>query len=185
MNSPKGHAPAVGLISNEISSKQKFDSQITRRGFCGSVLLSSAALMTGTDSLSAAASARENYQSYPPAKIEGAQALLPGSSLYFYFPKKTDPAVLIRSEEGEYYAFSQKCSHMGCSVTYDRARRCLECPCHRGTYDSRTGFVMFGPPKRALNPIFLEMRAGGEVWAVGKGIGGDERVLIAGRVSES
>jgi cytochrome b6-f complex iron-sulfur subunit len=155
-------------------------SLITRRGFCGTALLTSAGLAIGLETLKSEASAGASYDGYPPSKIEGAAALLPGSCLYFYYPRKTDPAVLIRSREGEYYAFSQKCSHMGCSVTFDRSRGCLECPCHRGTYDGRTGFVLFGPPRRALSPIFLEMRAGGEVWAVGQGIGGDERVVVAG-----
>ena len=152
---------------------------ITRRGFCGTALLTSAGLVIGLETFKTDASAGNGYDGYPPSKINGAESLLPGLCLYFYYPKNIDPAVLIRSQEGEYYAFSQKCSHMGCSVTFDRSRGCLECPCHRGTYDGRTGFVLFGPPRRGLNPIFLEMRAGGEVWAVGRGIGGDERVVVA------
>ena len=155
---------------------------ITRRGFCGTALLTSASLFVGLEAFKTDASAGDSYGGYPPSRITGAETLLPGSCLYFYYPKNTNPAVLIRTQEGEYYAFSQKCSHMGCSVTFNRSRGCLECPCHRGTYDGRTGFVMFGPPRRGLSPIFLEMRAGGEVWAVGQGIGVDERVVVAGNL---
>ena len=94
-----------------------------------------------------------------------------GMSLYFEYPTRKDPAVLLRTAEGEYTAFSRKCSHAGCSVEFDGARRCLKCPCHLGTFDARLGYVMYGPPRRPLDQIVLQMRAGGQVWAIGKSIG--------------
>ena len=36
--------------------------------------------------------------------------------------------------------------------------------------------VVFGPPPRPLDQIVLQVRAGGEVWAVGKRLGGDTNV---------
>ena len=96
---------------------------------------------------------------------------MPGSFLYFSYPTANDPAVLVRAHDGEYLAYSRKCAHLGCSVDFDPQRRCLKCPCHQGAYDPRTGYVMFGPPPRPLDQIVLQMRAGGEVWAVGKRIG--------------
>jgi nitrite reductase/ring-hydroxylating ferredoxin subunit len=36
-------------------------------------------------------------------------------------------------------------------------------------YDLQTGDSLFGPPRRPLTRINLELRPGGEVWAVGKG----------------
>jgi Rieske Fe-S protein len=62
---------------------------------------------------------------------------------------------------------------LGCSVDFDSARRCLACPCHRGVYDAQTGYVVYGPPPRPLDQIVLQMRAGGELWAVGRRTGGD------------
>jgi len=56
-------------------------------------------------------------------------------------------------------------------VDFDAARRCLKCPCHQGTFETRMGHVMYGPPKRPLDQIVLQLRAGGQVWAVGKSIG--------------
>lgn len=145
---------------------------ITRRRFCGSVLLVSSAAALGATRINAlAAQPRDTLIAYPPMKIEGAERVLPGGSLYFSYPNHNDPAVLVRSPEGEFSAYSRKCAHLGCSVEFSAARRCLACPCHQGTYDSRTGFVLFGPPVRPLDQIVLEMRAGGQVWAVGKSIG--------------
>src|SRR4029077_16561738 len=102
------------------------------------------------------------------------------SSLYFEYPTRKDPAVLLRLSEGQYSAFSRKCSHAGCSVEFDAAGRCLKCPCHRGMFDARVGYTMYGPPQRPLDQIVLQMRAGGEVWAVGKCIGKN-----AGRFAQS
>jgi len=114
---------------------------------------------------------QESEIAYPPRKIEGAEQLIVGSSLYFEYPTRNDPAVLLRSMEGEYMAYSRKCSHAGCSVEFDPGRRCLKCPCHRGTFDARMGYVIFGPPQRPLDQIVLQMRSGGQVWAIGKSVG--------------
>lgn len=149
------------------------NASITRRTFCNRALLTSAGVMLAASEIK---SQKENLMVYPPQRIEGAERLIAGSFLYFDYPKAGDSAVLIRSSEGQYLAYSRKCAHLGCSVDYDNARRCLVCPCHRGVYDSRTGSVLFGPPPRPLNQIVLEMRAGGEVWAVGRRIGGDTNV---------
>ena len=145
---------------------------ITRRRFCNRVLLASSALALGASSLKVAGAAqRESELAYPPMKIAGAESLLPGAFLYFSYPTTRDSAVLLRAQDGQYSAFSRKCAHRGCSVDFNAARQCLTCPCHQGAYEARTGMVIFGPPPRPLDPIVLQMQAGGQVWAVGKGIG--------------
>ena len=155
----------------------KGNAGITRRTFCNRTLLTSAGVMIATKEInSQKASQVQNLAVYPPRRIEGAEQLIAGSYLYFDYPKAGDAAVLIRSGEGQYLAYSRKCAHLGCSVDYDKTRGCLVCPCHRGVYDSRTGYVLLGPPPRPLNQIVLEMRAGGEVWAVGRRAGGDSNV---------
>jgi Rieske Fe-S protein len=145
--------------------------QIDRRSFCGRALITSAGVVLTTKALSATPSIEQNLAVYPPQKIEAAERLLPGSFLYFNYPRRENQAVLVRGKDGEFVAFSRKCAHLGCAVEFDSTRRCLACPCHRGTYDSRTGYVIYGPPPRPLDQIILQVRAGGEVWAVGKTIG--------------
>ena len=146
--------------------------QITRRTFCNELLLTSTGIvLTASSVVGETLSPQDSMLAYSPVKIEGAAELLPGSSLYFEYPTRNDPAVLVRSSEGEYAAFSRKCSHAGCSVEFDGARQCLKCPCHLGAFDTRVGYVVFGPPKRPLDQIVLQMRAGGQVWAIGKIIG--------------
>jgi Rieske Fe-S protein len=147
-------------------------SDITRRRFCNRMLLASSAFAFGANCLNVEGAVRPGALiAYPPMKLEGAERLMPGSFLYFNYPTRNDAAVLVRAQDGEYFAYSRKCAHLGCSIDFHEARQCLICPCHQGAYDARTGFVLFGPPPRPLDPIGLQMRAGGQLWAVGKGIG--------------
>lgn len=152
------------------------DKAITRRRFCNSALLASTTLAFAAGELRAQGLNRDDVLlEYPPLKIEGAESILPGSFLYFSYPTSNDAAVLMRTSDGQYLAYARKCAHRGCSVDFSAARRCLVCPCHHGAYDARTGFVLFGPPSRPLDSIALQMRTGGQVWAVGKTIGNSNR----------
>jgi len=148
---------------------QNEQSHTTRRAFCADLLLTSTGLMLAVPSVTKAI-AQDSMIAYPPRKIDGAELLLPGSSLYFNYPTRNDSAVLLRFSDSEYRAYSRRCSHAGCSVEFDERSRCLMCPCHRGAYDARRGQVMFGPPRRSLDEIVLEVRAGGNLWAVGKSL---------------
>jgi Rieske Fe-S protein len=140
----------------------------TRRAFCAELL--STGLLLAAPNVAKVTAAQDATVAYPPRKIEGAELLLRGSTLYFTYPTRNDPAVLLRLSESEYRAYSRRCTHSGCSVDFDGRSRYFMCPCHRGTFDARAGRVMFGPPQRPLDEIMLEVRAGGHLWAVGKSI---------------
>lgn len=150
--------------------------QTDRRTFCTGLLLTSTGLMLAPN-VTRTAAAQESSVRYPPRRIEGAELLLPGSSLYFNYPTRNDPAILLRFSDSEFRAYSRRCSHAGCSVDFDAANRCLRCPCHRGAYDARMGNVLLGPPRRPLDEIVLEMRAGGQLWAVGKSFGSNAEIV--------
>jgi Rieske Fe-S protein len=145
------------------------EAQVTRREFCNFLGLTSAALFVGAAGFAgkAALDARERPE-FSSAKVEGAETLAPGSSLNFNYPTTKDSAILIRTMDGELHAFGQKCTHLSCPVYFERAHQRLECPCHDGAFDAKSGNVLYGPPPRALDPIRLEMRSNGEVWAVGR-----------------
>lgn len=147
-------------------------SHTSRRRFCTDLLLTSTGLVVvAAPTTTKILAAQDSMVAYPPRKIENAETVLPGSSLYFNYPTRNDPAVLLRLSEGEYRAYSRRCSHGGCSVDFDAPSRCLKCPCHQGAYDARLGHVMFGPPRRPLDEIVLQVRSGGYVWAIGKSFG--------------
>ena len=154
-------------------------SHTSRRTFCAGLMLTSAGLVLTRPAQSKATSAQDSI-AYPPRRIEGAETLLPGGSLYFNYPTRNDPAVLLRLSDGEYTAYSRRCTHAGCSVDFDAPGKCLKCPCHRGMFDARMGYVIFGPPRRPLDEIILQMRAGGQLWAIGKNFGRDGEVITEG-----
>lgn len=151
---------------------------VTRRGFCNRLLITSAALVVGAGQASSATTKDLAFPSHRPMKIEGAERMAPGSFLLFAYPNRTDAAILVRTNDGKYFAHGQKCSHLGCSVNFNREQGCLQCPCHLGAYDLKNGSVLHGPPRRPLDRIFLEQR-GGEVWAVARTNDFDAFVHIA------
>src|SRR5262249_5791531 len=114
-------------------------------------------------------------QSLPAAHIDGAGSLTPNSALNFSYPTSKDSAILIRTVDGAYHAYGQKCTHLSCPVYYSREHRRLECPCHEGAFDAATGNVLHGPPPRPLDVIEVEVR-GGEIWAIGRKASGDEQI---------
>jgi nitrite reductase/ring-hydroxylating ferredoxin subunit len=140
-----------------------------RREFCNTLALGAVALLAAPSLAKQTVVAQQRALHYPACRIEGAESLPPGSALVFHYPTERDPAVLVRAQTGEFYAYGQRCTHRACSVNFDRRTNRFECPCHRGAFDLATGQVLQGPPRRPLEQIELELRAGGEVWAVGKG----------------
>lgn len=143
------------------------EAQVTRREFCNFLGLTSAALFVGAAGFSAAAAIEAQQVSvFMPTKIEGAETLAPGASLNFRYPEK-ESAILVRSLDGSYHAFGQKCTHLSCPVYFERGNQRLECPCHEGAFNAETGAVLYGPPPRSLDTVKLELR-GNEVWAVGR-----------------
>ena len=144
------------------------EAQVTRREFCNFLGLTSAALFVGAAGFAgkAALDARE-AAALPAAHIEGAEVLAPNSSLNFSYPTERDSAILVRTADGAYHAYGQKCTHLSCPVYYSRDHRRLECPCHEGAFNAATGDVLYGPPPRALDAIEVEVRDG-QVWATGR-----------------
>ena len=144
------------------------EAQVTRREFCNFLGLTSAALFLGASGFAAKASfdARESV-SLAAAYIEGAETLAPNSSLNFNYPTERDSAILIRTADGAYHAYGQKCTHLSCPVYYARNDQRLECPCHEGAFNAATGEVLYGPPPRPLDVIELETRDG-QIWAIGR-----------------
>jgi nitrite reductase/ring-hydroxylating ferredoxin subunit len=153
------------------------EAQVTRREFCNFLGLTSAALFVGSAGF-AGKSVLDASQAevFSPAKIEGAEMLAPGTSLNFRFPTERDTAILVRTLDGTYHAYGQKCTHLSCPVYFERKTQRLECPCHEGAFDARDGNVLYGPPPRPLDSIALETRASGEVWATGRIPGTTERI---------
>ena len=151
------------------------EAQVTRREFCNFLFLTSTALFAGAAGFSAKSyyeAKRERAFSAMP--IDGAVELQPGSALNFHYPDQNETAILVRSKDGSYAAFGQKCTHLTCPVHYGKGDDCLECSCHEGGIDTKTGEVLYGPPPRPLDKVDVEMR-NGQLVAVGREVRGNER----------
>jgi nitrite reductase/ring-hydroxylating ferredoxin subunit len=159
---------ATAPYQAEFPYERDEEAQVTRREFCNFLGLTSAALFVGAAGFAAKAAldARKS-ESLTPAIINGADALAPNSSLNFNFPTERDSAILVRTADGAYHAYGQKCTHLSCPVYYSRDHQRLECPCHEGAFDAATGNVLYGPPPRALDTIEVETRDR-QVWAIAR-----------------
>lgn len=166
---------ATAPHQKEFPYERDEEGQVTRREFCNFLFLTSSALLLGAIGFAGKSVYDAQFeQVYPQTQIQGASELQPGAALNFHYPREEDTAILIRDRDGEFYAYGQKCTHLSCPVYYDKESAHLECPCHEGGFDVKTGRVLYGPPPRPLDQIALEMR-GTEVWAIGRKASNDEQ----------
>ena len=98
-------------------------------------------------------------------KICRAEELAPGNSFLFTYRDPQDRCVLIHTASGEWRAYRQTCTHLGCAVRWDG--KGLECPCHNGYFEVEQGFPVQGPPTRPLSRLRVEVMADGQVWVRG------------------
>lgn len=102
-----------------------------------------------------------------PEEVQVCKAadLAPGNSFLFTYRDETDRCILIRTAQGEWRAYRQACTHLGCAVVWDG--RQLECPCHNGAFEVEQGFPLQGPPQRPLSRLAVDLRPDGWVWIKG------------------
>ncbi len=83
-------------------------------------------------------------------------AIQPNTGKIFQFGE--DPALLVRTAEGELRAFSARCPHLNCTVQYDSEQRQIVCACHGGVFDLN-GKNIAGPPPKPLVTYSVNVRS--------------------------
>ncbi|HSK23999.1 MAG TPA: Rieske (2Fe-2S) protein [Egicoccus sp.] len=141
------------------------EEQVTRREFARFLVLASAAFAAGTAVIAGWTSIRKPLRG-TPTELLPLDDLPVGGSYVFNYPSRDHPAIMLRLDDDVLVAFSQKCTHLGCTVFHEPERAELVCPCHEGFFDERTGEVTAGPPELPLPKIELEVRDG-TIWALG------------------
>jgi len=65
--------------------------------------------------------------------------------------------MLVRTGKREVKAISTVCTHLGCTVFWQKDRQEFFCPCHNGRFD-KNGVVLEGPPPAPLDlyPVEIE-----------------------------
>ena len=64
---------------------------------------------------------------------------------------------LARQQDGGFIALSLRCTHLGCSVSWEEEKKRFICPCHSSAFDIN-GDVLNPPAPRALDyyPVMIE-----------------------------
>ena len=90
--------------------------------------------------------------------------LQPNTGKIFQFGD--DPALIVRTAEGELRALSARCTHLNCTVQYSTDERQIVCACHGGVFDLN-GKNVSGPPPKPLTAYSVNVR--GDEIVVSKG----------------
>ena len=100
----------------------------------------------------------------PPANAEPATDSIIAGKVTEFKPNTgavlkfgTRPAILIRTTDGGFRAFTAVCTHLECTVQYKPETSQIWCACHNGLYDL-AGNVVSGPPPRPLESFAVNLR---------------------------
>jgi glycine/D-amino acid oxidase-like deaminating enzyme/nitrite reductase/ring-hydroxylating ferredoxin subunit len=86
------------------------------------------------------------------SRVDGVDAIAPGAGGVIQRGKQK--IAVWRDDDGTPHALSAKCTHEGCTVTWNNADRTWDCPCH-GSMFERDGRVRHGPAVEPLAPAKL------------------------------
>jgi nitrite reductase/ring-hydroxylating ferredoxin subunit len=142
------------------------DHYVERRDFMKFMVLTSLALTAGQFWI-----ATQNWwrrrRGVPEIRQIAALDELPvGGAMTFTYPGPQDDCLLVRVSDDALVAYSQKCTHLSCAVRPLLQEGLIECPCHKGYFDLRSGHPVAGPPRRPLSVVNLDVRDG-NVYATG------------------
>jgi cytochrome b6-f complex iron-sulfur subunit len=70
--------------------------------------------------------------------------------------------VIVLQAQDQILAFSAKCTHEGCTVTYQPGQSAIWCPCHDGRFDL-SGHVLSGPPPKPLTKYLAKRQPDGGI----------------------
>jgi Rieske Fe-S protein len=165
MNDREPPAPAW---STDFPYEAAAEEEVTRREFARYLVAGAAVMAAGNVGFAAWTQLRSINTGEPRAVVR-LDAVAIGDTYLFQYPGDQDPAILVRLADQDVVGFSQKCTHLGCVVFYQRDESRWHCPCHEGNFDTRSGAVLSGPPTRPLGRIDLEIR-GDTIWALGRDV---------------
>ena len=169
---PKPGSSTTPVWAEEFSVHGAEDAYVQRRQFTKFLVLTSFGMVAGNGWIWLKALTAEERATWPQIVIGHASEIPPGTVRFFSYPEETDPCILVRRTNGEFTAFSQKCTHLSCAVYYAAEKDRLECPCHEGYFSASNGRVLQGPPPRPLPQVVLEQR-GDDLVAVGLTLHGE------------
>lgn len=133
---------------------------VTRREFVKFMCVVSGGLAAGTGLLALKNRILPHRTFSGEHRVCALDELPVGGTRGFTLPDDPAPYIVIRLEDDTLRAFEQKCTHLACAVYYKPGTGKIECPCHKGYFDARTGAVLQGPPPRPLASLRVLVRDG-------------------------
>lgn len=101
--------------------------------------------------------------------IGSAQGLRPGAPLKVDFvarkrdawavTEKRSSCWVVAGENSKFTAFDPRCTHLGCPIRWEDAKKQFLCPCHAAVFDDK-GAVVSGPPPRPLDQFPIKESRG-------------------------
>lgn len=170
---PPIHGSAADETSGQIKRWQAefpyhwdADELVSRRELLRFAVYTSGALFAPTAFLALLGFVQQPGQQTAPYPIARVNEIPEGQAKYFNYPNPDDQAMLVHLPGNQFVAFSQKCTHLSCSVYLQPERKRLYCPCHEGVFNVETGDPEAGPPQRRL-PRIIVRQDGDMLVAVG------------------
>ena len=142
---PEKSAPEVDFPIERVEAEH-----VSRREFTKFLCIVSGGMAVGTGWVAV------KDRLFPPHRIQGEAFVCKlsdvpvGGTHPFIVPGVPTPFILIHLNDGSWRAYEQKCTHLSCAVFYQPQADKIQCPCHNGWFDARTGSVLQGPPPRPL-----------------------------------
>jgi Rieske Fe-S protein len=168
--------PTASPDGNDVESQPKWrrdfpidipqDEYVSRREFTKFLVLISFSFVAGQIWILAQKFWRRSGGRLPLMEITSTADMKAGSTRLFNYPGPHEPCVLVRKNDGNYVAYSQKCTHLSCPVLPDTSKGHFRCPCHEGYFELETGIPFAGPPRRPLAKVNLQIR-GSRIFASG------------------
>lgn len=142
------------------------DHYVERRDFMKFMVLISLAFTVGQFWIAAENWFRRRRGQPELVRVATVNEVPAGTTLTFAYPTEHDPCVLVRTADGGFVAYSQRCTHLSCAVLPRVDDGVIRCPCHEGIFELASGRPIAGPPRRPLSLVRLERR-GGQIFAAG------------------
>lgn len=101
---------------------------------------------------------QESHNQITSLSMGSVTDFLPGSSKNFRFGNI--PALLIRDETGQFFAYNAICTHLGCTVQHSKEKAKIFCACHGGSFETQTGRNISGPPPKPLAKLAVNIQEG-------------------------
>ncbi len=97
-----------------------------------------------------------------PTRLTRDESVKLEQNRFVIVPVSGQRVIVLQAPDQQLFAFSAKCTHEGCTVTYLPGQSVIWCPCHDGRFDLN-GRVLSGPPPQPLPKYAAQQQPDGGI----------------------